>query len=152
MDASHVLLGRPWQYDVNTTHKGKENSYSFTWNKRKIIILPNQSNRNSSKEKEKSDHKRRLKSFQVGDKVMVYLRKEGPPLDIKEKLRWWKYGPFSVLRKINDNANVIDLPTAMGISNIFNMADLALYHPEQALYEDNSRSSSKQPGEDDEGQ
>ena len=26
MDASHVLLGRPWQFDVDTTHKGKENS------------------------------------------------------------------------------------------------------------------------------
>jgi len=29
MNASHVLLGRPWQFDVDTTHKGKENSYSF---------------------------------------------------------------------------------------------------------------------------
>jgi hypothetical protein len=27
MDTSHVLLGRPWQFDVDTTHKGKENSF-----------------------------------------------------------------------------------------------------------------------------
>ena len=27
MDASHVLLGRPWQFDVDTTHKGRENSH-----------------------------------------------------------------------------------------------------------------------------
>jgi hypothetical protein len=33
MDASHVLLWRPWQFDVDMTHKGKENSYYFTWNK-----------------------------------------------------------------------------------------------------------------------
>jgi hypothetical protein len=151
MDASHVLLGRPWQFDVDTTHKGKENSYSFTWNKRKITILPNQSDRHSSKEKGKSDCKRRLKSFQIGDKVMVYLRK-GLPLDIKGKHRHRKYGPFSIIRNINDIDYVIDLPSEMGIINTFNVADLALYHPEQALYEDNSRSSSKQPGENDEGQ
>ena len=50
MDASHVLLGRPWQFDVDSTHKGKENSYSFIWNKRKIIILPNQTDHSTSKE------------------------------------------------------------------------------------------------------
>ncbi|GAV66902.1 hypothetical protein CFOL_v3_10412, partial [Cephalotus follicularis] len=25
MDASHVLLGRPWQYDVDITYKGRDN-------------------------------------------------------------------------------------------------------------------------------
>jgi len=53
MDASHVLLGRPWQFDVDATHKGKENSYPFTWNKRKIIILPNQPNGSASNEEGK---------------------------------------------------------------------------------------------------
>jgi hypothetical protein len=105
----------------------------------------------NQKYKQLADCKRRQQSFQVGDKVMVYLRKERLPLDIKGKLRQRKYGPFSILRKINDNAYVIDLPAEMGISSTLNVADLALYHPEQALYEDNSRSSSKQPGEDDEG-
>ena len=54
MDASHVLLGRPWQFDVDTTHKGKENSYSFIWNKRRIIILPNKPEGNTSKEEGKT--------------------------------------------------------------------------------------------------
>ena len=73
------------------------------------------------------------------------------PLDVEGRLIQRKYGPFSILRKINDNAYVLDLPPEMGISNTFNVAELALYHPEQALYEDNSRLSSKQPGEDDGG-
>ena len=104
----------------------------------------------NQKYKQLVDRKRRPKSFQVGDKVMVYLRKERPPLGVKGKLRHRKYGPFSIMRKIDDNAYVIDLPSDMGISNTFNVVDLTLYHPEQALYEDNSRSSSKQPGENDE--
>ena len=31
MDASHVLLGKPWQYDVDITYKGMDNIYLFTW-------------------------------------------------------------------------------------------------------------------------
>lgn len=32
MDASHMLLGRPWQHDVDTLHNGKGNTISFKWN------------------------------------------------------------------------------------------------------------------------
>ncbi|GKF17916.1 hypothetical protein Tco_0062834 [Tanacetum coccineum] len=27
MDACHVLLGRPWQSDLNVVHRGKKNTY-----------------------------------------------------------------------------------------------------------------------------
>lgn len=30
MDVFHILLGRPWQYDLQATHKGRENMYEFT--------------------------------------------------------------------------------------------------------------------------
>lgn len=30
MDIAHVLLGRPWQYDVHTIHDGRANSYTFS--------------------------------------------------------------------------------------------------------------------------
>ena len=39
MDACHVLLGRPWKYDVNALHKGKENNYVFPWCEKKIVLL-----------------------------------------------------------------------------------------------------------------
>jgi len=54
MDASHVLLGRPWQFDVDATHKGRDNSYSFIWNKRRIIILPKKLDGSTSKVEEKN--------------------------------------------------------------------------------------------------
>jgi hypothetical protein len=60
---------------------------------------------------------------------MVHLQK-GLPLDTKGKRRHRKSGPFSIIRKINDNDSVIDLSAEMGISNTFNVADLALYHPD----------------------
>ncbi|KAF7149685.1 hypothetical protein RHSIM_Rhsim02G0114600 [Rhododendron simsii] len=40
MDACHMLLGRPWQYDLNTTHKGKDNTYTFYKNKVKVVLAP----------------------------------------------------------------------------------------------------------------
>ncbi|GJR89055.1 putative ty3-gypsy-like retroelement pol polyprotein [Tanacetum coccineum] len=30
MDVCHILLGRPWQYDLGVIHKGKENTYTFS--------------------------------------------------------------------------------------------------------------------------
>jgi hypothetical protein len=90
-------------------------------------------------------------SFEVGDQVMVYLRKERLPIGVHGKLRQRRCGRFSILKKINDNAYVVDLPREMNISNTFNVADLTPYHQEKALYEDNSRPSFNQVGENDEG-
>ena len=39
MDVAHVLLGRPWLYDINVTNFGKYNIYSFNKYKGKNIIL-----------------------------------------------------------------------------------------------------------------
>ena len=40
MDACHLFLGRPWQFDVNATHRGHDNNYYFEWKGRKIALLP----------------------------------------------------------------------------------------------------------------
>lgn len=40
MDACHIILGRPWQFDRGMTHKGRENTYFLTWNGHKIALLP----------------------------------------------------------------------------------------------------------------
>jgi hypothetical protein len=41
MDACHLLLGRPWQYDRNAHHDGRKNTYSFLVDNVKLILLPN---------------------------------------------------------------------------------------------------------------
>ncbi|XP_059451071.1 uncharacterized protein LOC132181857 [Corylus avellana] len=39
MDACHVLLGRPWQYDRNVHHDRRKNTYSFLVDKVKLTLL-----------------------------------------------------------------------------------------------------------------
>jgi hypothetical protein len=38
MDACHVLLGRPWQFDKRSTHEGRSNVYSL-WHQGKRHVL-----------------------------------------------------------------------------------------------------------------
>ena len=40
MDACHLLLGRPWQYDRKVHHDGFKNTYSFVFHETKIVLLP----------------------------------------------------------------------------------------------------------------
>lgn len=39
MDACHVLIGRPWQYDRSAHHDGQANTYSLQWGSKKIVLL-----------------------------------------------------------------------------------------------------------------
>uniref|UniRef100_A0A2N9F7T1 RNA-directed DNA polymerase n=1 Tax=Fagus sylvatica TaxID=28930 RepID=A0A2N9F7T1_FAGSY len=40
MDACHLLLGRPWQFDRSTIHDGRRNSYSLEKEGQKFTLLP----------------------------------------------------------------------------------------------------------------
>jgi hypothetical protein len=39
MSASHLLLGRPWQFDKDVTYNGRKNTYSFMLNGKKVNLL-----------------------------------------------------------------------------------------------------------------
>ena len=40
MDACHLLLGRPWQYDRRAMHDGGKNTYTFWKDGSKVVLLP----------------------------------------------------------------------------------------------------------------
>ena len=40
MNACHILLGRPLQYDVDATHRGQENIYVFPWKGKRVSTRP----------------------------------------------------------------------------------------------------------------
>ena len=40
MQAGHLLLGRPWQFDRRVKHDGFTNKYSFIYNKKSIVLVP----------------------------------------------------------------------------------------------------------------
>ncbi|KAL5810614.1 hypothetical protein ACOSQ4_027182 [Xanthoceras sorbifolium] len=40
MDACHLLLGRPWQYDHKVRHDGFKNTHTFLYENMSIVLLP----------------------------------------------------------------------------------------------------------------
>ena len=40
MQAGHLLLGRPWQFDRKVQHDGFTNKYSFVHNQRTVTLVP----------------------------------------------------------------------------------------------------------------
>jgi hypothetical protein len=102
----------------------------------------------NAKYKISGDKGRKQLNFELGDLVWMHLRKEQFP-DL------WKYksmpradGPFKVLKKINENAYKLNLPTDFGVSPTFTIANLKPYLGEEDELE--SRMTLMQEGEDDE--
>nr|GEY23232.1 hypothetical protein [Tanacetum cinerariifolium] len=73
--------------------------------------------------------------------------KNGYPLP---EIDWKKYGPYNILRKINDNAYVVDFPNTMSILKTFNVSYIYEFHSEDVNKGKHSRTSSSKERRNDE--
>jgi hypothetical protein len=85
--------------------------------------------------------------FEEGNLVWIHLSKDRFPHERNSKLKPRSDGPFKVLKRINDNAYIIDIPTSKYlVSNTFNIKDLSPFHGE--MVDEESRSTLSQGGDD----
>ncbi|GLJ20994.1 hypothetical protein SUGI_0383740 [Cryptomeria japonica] len=81
----------------------------------------------SEKYKINADRKRIELQYQVGDMVMIHLKKERFPKEKYTKLMMNKIGTFKILKKCGNNAYHNDFPSDIGLSPFFNVPDIYAY-------------------------
>jgi hypothetical protein len=93
MDVCHLLLGRPWQYDMNVVHDGRKNTYTLEKNGRTHMLLP-------IKDKEVKPEVSNIVLLMSGKELLKEVKKK-------------EYPQFIVVRKPRiflTNTRVDDLP------------------------------------------
>lgn len=83
--------------------------------------------KSNAKYKSVANQQRRYKEFRVGDKVLVYLRKERFLTGTYNKLKYKKIRLCRIVRKCGANAYKVNLPKEYDIMPIFNISNLYPY-------------------------
>jgi hypothetical protein len=93
----------------------------------------------SQEYKRRVDQHRRELQFEVGDLILVHLRKERFPRGTYNKLKMKKIGLCKVIRKFGANTYDIELPDGVRISLILNVTDLYPYRTKEVGAEDEKK-------------
>jgi len=88
----------------------------------------------NAKYKEANDRHCHAKAFKEVNRMMVFLPKERFFVGFYSKLQDKKYDYYTIIKNINDNTYVINLPNDMSISKTFNIFDIYLYYDNKPLY------------------
>lgn len=88
MDACHLLLGRPWQFDRKAMHDGYKNMYSFVTYEVKIILGPSRSEKKAKQIKQESGSFLSMKellreSEQCGGNIYLMVVKSIEAVDLE---------------------------------------------------------------------
>ena len=85
MEACHILLGRPWQFDKKTMHNGLTNEITFTHKEKKFILYPlshSQVAKDQVQMKQKRDEEKKKTKIEKQEKAL------------REQKAWEKSVPF----------------------------------------------------------
>src|SRR3954468_23496147 len=100
-----------------------------------------------TRQAEKMNMNKKERVFQEGDLVWIHFSKDRFPHERNSKLKPRGDGPFQVLKRINNNAYVVDIPTSKYlVSNTFNVKDLSPYDGSQEEDDAESRTTISQGG------
>ncbi|XP_020678937.1 uncharacterized protein LOC110097058 [Dendrobium catenatum] len=91
MDVCHIILGRPWQYDVGATYDCRANTYSFDWKGRRLRLVPH--NYSSSIESPKKGNalfavfaNALLNAWRESTSLMALIVKEISPITVGKEM------------------------------------------------------------------
>ncbi|XP_017255857.2 transposon Ty3-I Gag-Pol polyprotein isoform X1 [Daucus carota subsp. sativus] len=92
MDACHILLGRPWQYDRNAIHEGKKNTYTFWKDNIKVTLAPMKDKVSAEGKKENGDNMLSITNFmekaeETGIFMALVMREVQPPTQVPDFIK-----------------------------------------------------------------
>ncbi|XP_020679468.2 uncharacterized protein LOC110097438 [Dendrobium catenatum] len=110
MDVCHIILGRPWQFDVGAIHDCRANTYTFKWKGKTLKMMPN------SKETEDVGQNSKLSMYVVSGNQLLHAWRDSThilALVVKEQTAAVEQGEVPELVK-----NLIEQYADLGPANL----------------------------------